>query len=112
MFCSKILEKILLNRHLKLRRFALEKSRMWDTPKHGSWLNLVEALFSKMIRTFLRHIRGKSLADLKNRIEKGSAELNAHPVVHRWEKLYFAEQQNKSSIFNETICQVSTGRIA
>lgn len=27
------------------------------TPKHGSWLNLIECAFSKMARTFLRHIR-------------------------------------------------------
>lgn len=27
------------------------------TPKHGSWLNLIEVVFSKMARTFLRHIR-------------------------------------------------------
>src|SRR5258708_28619842 len=30
------------------------------TPKHGSWLNLVETLFGKMAHTFLRHIRVKS----------------------------------------------------
>jgi len=29
-------------------------------PKHGSWLNLVENLFSKMTRTMLREIRVKS----------------------------------------------------
>ena len=54
------------------------------TPKHGSWLNLVETLFSKMSRTFLRHIRVTSWAELKERIEKGIAEINANPVVHRW----------------------------
>jgi DDE superfamily endonuclease len=27
------------------------------TPKHGSWLHIVETLFGKMARTFLRHIR-------------------------------------------------------
>ena len=53
----------------------------------------VETLFSKMSRTFLRHIRVKSLADLKNRIEKGIAEINAHPVVHRWKNFDFAEQK-------------------
>jgi hypothetical protein len=30
------------------------------TPKHGSWLNIVETLFGKMARTFLRHIRVQS----------------------------------------------------
>jgi transposase len=56
------------------------------TPKHGSWLNLVETLFSKMARTFLRHIRVASKAELKERILLGIAELNAHPVIHRWKK--------------------------
>jgi hypothetical protein len=30
------------------------------TPKHGSWLNIVETLFGKMARTFLRPIRVQS----------------------------------------------------
>jgi transposase len=56
------------------------------TPKHGSWLNLVETLFGKMAHTFLRHIRVKSKAELKQRILLGIAEINAAPVVHRWKK--------------------------
>lgn len=56
------------------------------TPKHGSWLNLVETLFGKMAHTFLRQIRVKSKAELKERILKGIAEINAAPVVHRWKK--------------------------
>jgi transposase len=56
------------------------------TPKHGSWLNLVETLFGKMARTFLRHIRVASKAELKERIILGIAEINAAPVVHRWKK--------------------------
>jgi transposase len=56
------------------------------TPKHGSWLNLIECAFSKMARTFLRHIRVKSIDELKQRILKGIAEFNAAPVVFRWNK--------------------------
>jgi transposase len=56
------------------------------TPKHGSWLNLVETLFGKMAHTFLRQIRVKSKAELKERILLGIAEINATPVVHRWKK--------------------------
>jgi len=56
------------------------------TPKHGSWLNLIECAFSKMARTFLRHIRVKSVDELKERILKGIAEFNATPVVFRWNK--------------------------
>ena len=58
------------------------------TPTHGSWLNLVETLFGKMARSFLRHIRVKSWDDLRERILKGFAEINAAPVVHRWQKFY------------------------
>ena len=54
------------------------------TPKHGSWLNLVETLFGKMAHTFLRQIRVKSKAELKARILLGIAEINAAPMVHRW----------------------------
>ena len=56
------------------------------TPKHGSWLNIVETLFGKMARSFLRHIRVQSKAELIARIQKGIAEINAAPVVHRWKK--------------------------
>ena len=56
------------------------------TPKHGSWLNLIECVFSKMARTFLRHIRVNSKDELKTRILKGIAEINASPVVFRWNK--------------------------
>jgi len=56
------------------------------TPKHGSWLNLIETAFSKMARTFLRHIRVSSKAELKERILKGINEINSAPVVYRWKK--------------------------
>src|SRR6266851_1731661 len=56
------------------------------TPKHGSWLNIVETLFGKMARTFLRHIRVQSWEELRDRILLGIAEINAAPVVHRWKK--------------------------
>ena len=62
------------------------------TPKHGSWLNIVETLFGKMARSFLRHIRVQSLDELKARILKGIAEINAAPVVHRWKNFKALEQ--------------------
>lgn len=60
--------------------------RYVHTPKHGSWLNLVETLFGKMAHTFLRQIRVQSWDELKTRILKGVAEINAAPVLHRWKK--------------------------
>jgi transposase len=56
------------------------------TPKHGSWLNLIETAFSKMARTFLRHIRVSSKEELQERILKGISEINSTPVVYRWKK--------------------------
>lgn len=56
------------------------------TPKHGSWLNLVETAFSKMARTFLRYMRVSSKDELKERILKGIEEINSAPVVYRWKK--------------------------
>ncbi|TAL46708.1 IS630 family transposase, partial [archaeon] len=60
------------------------------TPKHGSWLNLVETLFGKMARTFLKHIRVQSVEELKQRIMQGIKEINEFPVVHRWKKFDIA----------------------
>jgi transposase len=54
------------------------------TPKHGSWLNLVEMFFSKMTRAFLRSLRVTSKIELKQRIDKYLEEVNSTPVVFKW----------------------------
>ena len=54
------------------------------TPKHGSWLNLVESFFGKLARTLLRGIRVSSKAELKTRIELYLQEVNEEPVVFKW----------------------------
>jgi transposase len=54
------------------------------TPKHGSWLNIIESFFSKMARGFLRNIRVESLAELKERILLYLDEVNESPVIFRW----------------------------
>ena len=54
------------------------------TPKHGSWLNMVEGFFSKMTRQMLRGIRVKSKEDLTNRIYRYFAEINEEPIVFHW----------------------------
>ena len=54
------------------------------TPKHGSWLNMVEGFFSKMTRQMLRGIRVKSKEELTNRIYKYFAEINEEPLVFHW----------------------------
>ncbi len=54
------------------------------TPKHGSWLNLVEGFFSKLARSVLRHIRVASKQELKDRIMAAMDYFNQEPVVHTW----------------------------
>lgn len=53
-------------------------------PKHGSWLNLVENLFSKMTRTMLREICVSTKQELIDRIHLYFREINATPVIFRW----------------------------
>lgn len=54
------------------------------TPKHGSWLNMVEGFFSKMTKQMLRGIRVKTKEELVERIYKYFDEVNEEPVVFHW----------------------------
>lgn len=54
------------------------------TPKHGSWLNIIESFFAKMAKTMLRGIRVSSKKELKERIKKYINELNKDPILFRW----------------------------
>jgi len=49
------------------------------TPKHGSWLNLIEGFFSKFARSVLRHIRVASKQELKERIMLGIKDVKSIP---------------------------------
>jgi transposase len=68
------------------------------TPKHGSWLNLVESFFGKLARTLLRGIRVSSKAELKDRIELYLKEVNEEPVIFKWKyKLETLEAESVAS---------------
>lgn len=54
------------------------------TPKHGSWLNIVEGFFSKMTKQMLHGIRVRSKEELAERIYRYFDEVNAEPVVFHW----------------------------
>ena len=54
------------------------------TPKHGSWLNLIESFFGKMGKQCLKGIRVDSKEELEERIYQYIAEINEHPVVYHW----------------------------
>ena len=71
----------------KKRPYPLHSARSPNfifTPKHGSWLNLVEGFFSKLARSVLRHIRVASKQELKDRIMAAMDHFNRDPVVHTW----------------------------
>ena len=54
------------------------------TPKHGSWLNMIESFFSKMTKQMLKGIRVESKEELERRIYLYFDEVNREPVVYRW----------------------------
>lgn len=54
------------------------------TPKHGSWLNLIESFFGKFARVCLKGIRVKTKEELVDRIYRYMDEINQEPVVYRW----------------------------
>ncbi len=54
------------------------------TPKHGSWLNLIEMFFSKMSRSMLRGMRVDSKEELRKRIYQYLHEINQAPTIFRW----------------------------
>lgn len=54
------------------------------TPKHGSWLNMIESFFSKMTKQMLKGIRVKSKEELERRIYLYFEEVNREPVVYHW----------------------------
>ena len=54
------------------------------TPKHGSWLNMIEGFFGKFSRQLLRGINASSTDELTSRILKYLDQVNENPVVHHW----------------------------
>ena len=72
------------------------------TPKHGSWLNLVEGFFSKLTRQFLKGIRVKTKEELVERIYKYFDEVNDDPVVYHW-KYKLEEIDPREEIQVETL---------
>jgi transposase len=54
------------------------------TPKHGSWLNIIESFFGTMSKSLLRGIRVDSIEELKRRIIKYLQLKNKDPVPYNW----------------------------
>lgn len=54
------------------------------TPKHGSWLNMIEGFFSKMTKQLLKGMRVNSKEELVSRVYQYIDELNEDPKPFRW----------------------------
>ena len=84
--------RIILDNHSshiskETKAWLLKKPNRFEfvfTPKHGSWLNMIEMFFSKITRSFLRHIRVNTKEELVNKIYQGINEINKEPVVFKW----------------------------
>jgi transposase len=77
------------------------------TPKHASWLNLVESFFSKMTKQMLKGIRVKSKEELVRRIYAYFDEINAEPVVFHW-KWHLNDIDPTESVKTKTLLEMSS----
>ena len=69
------------------------------TPKHGSWLNMIEGFFGKMTKQMLRGIRVNSKQELVDRIYQYFDEINKEPVVYHWKyKMDDIEETEPASV--------------
>lgn len=82
-----VLDNLAVHTSEETRKYLATVPRRFEfvfTPKHGSWLNMVEGFFSKMTKQMLRGIRVKSKQELADRIYRYFEEVNAEPVVFHW----------------------------
>ena len=82
-----ILDNLSVHTSAQVKAYLATKNERFEfvyTPKHGSWLNLIESFFSKMTKQMLRGIRVENKEELKNRIYKYFDEINKESVVFRW----------------------------
>ena len=84
--------KVILDNHSahsseKTKQFLKSRAGRFHfvfTPKHGSWLNIIEVFFSKLTRCLLKTIRVSSKQELIERVLCYIDELNRKPVVFKW----------------------------
>ncbi len=77
------------------------------TPKHGSWLNLIESFFSKLTKQMLRGVRVASQEELQKRLYKYFEEINADLVVYHWnwklEEIDVSGDVNTTTLLDENV---------
>ena len=71
------------------------------TPKHGSWLNMIDGFFGKMTRQMLHGIMVSTKQELVDRIYLYFEEINQTPVVHHWK--YKMDEVDASECIDKTV---------
>ena len=82
-----VLDNLKVHSSKETRAYLASKPGRFEfvfTPKHGSWLNMIESFFSKMTKQMLRGIRVKTAEELEDRIYTYFNEVNEEPVVFHW----------------------------
>lgn len=73
------------------------------TPKHGSWLNLIESFFSKMPRQMFCGIRVNTKEELKERIYRYFDEVKREPAFITGNIKWMKSAKRKRHLFNIAI---------
>ncbi|AKB20569.1 Mobile element protein [Methanosarcina sp. WH1] len=84
--------KVLMDNHkihtsIETREYlktVLNKFEFVFTPKHASWLSIIESFFRKMARSVLRGIRVDSIKELGERIGQYIDQVNEKSVIFTW----------------------------
>ena len=100
-----VLDNLKVHSSEETKKYLVTVSERFEfvfTPKHGSWLNLVEGFFSKLTRQCLKDIRVKTKDELEERIYKYFEEINAEPVVYHW-KYKLSEINPTEEVKTETL---------
>lgn len=82
-----VLDNLAVHQSVKTRKYLATVPNRFEfvfTPKHGSWLNMIESFFGKMTKQMLRGIRVKTKQELIDRIYQYFEEVNQEPVVYHW----------------------------
>ena len=82
-----VLDNLAVHTSEETRKYLATVPRRFEfvfTPKHGSWLNMVEGFFSKMTKQMLRGIRVRSKQELADRIYRYFEEVNAESIIFHW----------------------------
>lgn len=82
-----ILDNLRVHTGKKVLEYLAARPGRFDftfTPKHASWLNLIESFLSKQAKQSLRGLRVTSKQELEEHLMKWIEQVNDDPVVFRW----------------------------